>query len=133
MPMTSWILFFNKIQKVILYVREEKYYIHISKIQVEVTEEVYHAYHQMERHERYLIEKYLAHDVWQYSNLDTENILGEEMLIDLQSAINKRKQKILDKLLKYMQKQNFQFSLPIWVRLSSRGNCKNPYRSLKTK
>lgn len=81
---------------------KKKYCIQIGKVQVEVIEEVYHAYHQMERHERYLIEKYLAHDVWQYSNLDTENILGEEMLIDLQSAINKRKQKILDKLLKYM-------------------------------
>lgn len=64
---------------------ERKYYIRIKKTLVEVTEEVYRVYHQMERHERYLSEKDMAHKVWQYSNLDTEDILGEELIPDLQS------------------------------------------------
>ena len=65
---------------------EKKYYIRIKKALVEVTKEVYRVYYQMDRHERYLTEKDIAHKVWQYSNLDTEDILGEEMIPDLQST-----------------------------------------------
>lgn len=65
---------------------EKKYYIRIDKTLVEVTEEIYRVYHQMERHERYLTEKDITHKVWQYSNLDTEDILGEELIPDLQAS-----------------------------------------------
>lgn len=61
---------------------KRKYFIRIGKFLVEVTEDVYCTYYQMERHERYLIEKDQAHGVQQYSNLDTENTLGEEMIVD---------------------------------------------------
>ena len=66
---------------------KKKYYIYIDKkTQVEVTEEVYRAYSQMERHERHLVEKDRSHGVVLYSNLDTGNTLGEEILPDLQSV-----------------------------------------------
>lgn len=42
---------------------KRKYFIRIGKSLVEVTEDVYCTYYQMERHERYLIEKDQAHGV----------------------------------------------------------------------
>lgn len=65
---------------------KKKYYIRIEKNLIEVSEEIYRCYHQMGRHERYLTEKEKAHNVLQYSNFDTDELLGEEMIPDFQST-----------------------------------------------
>jgi len=65
---------------------KKKYYIRIEKNLVEVNEEIYRSYYQMGRHERYLTEKDKAHKVLQYSNFDTDELLGEEMIPDFQST-----------------------------------------------
>lgn len=45
----------------------------------EVTEEQYREYYKFNRKERYLKEQDVAHNVYHYSDLDTDEILGEEM------------------------------------------------------
>lgn len=61
----------------------EKYIIKIGDALVEVTREVYDAYYSVERHVRTLDEKDERNGTVQYSNLDTKEILGVEMLRDL--------------------------------------------------
>lgn len=60
-----------------------KYRIRVDGILVDVSEEVYHAYYSMERRARFLMEKDEKHGLLHYSDLDTEETLGEEMLPDL--------------------------------------------------
>lgn len=55
-----------------------KYRIRVDGILVDVSEEVYHAYYSMERRARFLMEKDEKHGLLHYSDLDTEETLGEE-------------------------------------------------------
>ena len=57
-----------------------KYRIRVDGILVDVSEEVYHAYYSMERHTRTLDEKDIRNGQVLYSDLDTDELLGEEML-----------------------------------------------------
>ena len=61
----------------------EKYIIKIDDVLVEVSREVYDAYYSVERHLRTLDEKDERNGTVQYSNLDTKETLGVEMLQDL--------------------------------------------------
>lgn len=61
----------------------EKYIIKIDDVLVEVSREVYDAYYSVERHLRTLDEKDERNGTVQYSNLDTKDTLGVEMLQDL--------------------------------------------------
>ena len=45
----------------------------------EVTEELYREYYKYNRREKYQKEQDAAHNVYHYSDLDTDEILGEEM------------------------------------------------------
>lgn len=46
---------------------------------IEVTEEQYREFYKYARREKYLEEQDVEHNVYHYSNLDTDEILGEEM------------------------------------------------------
>ena len=61
---------------------KKEYRIRVAGVLVEVTQEVYLAYYRMKRREQFLIEKDMEHGVELYSNLDTDETLGEEMLPD---------------------------------------------------
>lgn len=65
---------------------EKKYCIRVPEALVEVSEEVYLAYHQMERHAQTLEEKDLRHGLVRYSSLDTEEMTGEEVVADRAAA-----------------------------------------------
>ena len=64
----------------------EKYIIRVQGQLVEVTEEVYRVYHGMERHLLTLNEKDERNGKTLYSNLDTAETLGEEMIPDLDAV-----------------------------------------------
>lgn len=64
---------------------KKEYRIRVDGVLVEVTQEVYQSYYRMRRRESFLIEKDMDHGVELYSNLDTDETLGEEMLPDLYS------------------------------------------------
>lgn len=66
-------------------VAKKEYRIRVNGVLVEVTREVYQSYYRMRRHESFLVEKDMDHGVELYSNLDTDETLGEEMLPDLHS------------------------------------------------
>jgi RNA polymerase sigma factor (sigma-70 family) len=61
---------------------DKKYYIFIDGCKVEVTREFFIAYRRMERREQYLEERDLAHGKALYSQLDTTETTGEEMIPD---------------------------------------------------
>ena len=61
---------------------ERKYYVRVQGTRVEVTEEVYHAFYSVERHLLTLNEKDQRNGKILYSDLDTEDMLGEEMIPD---------------------------------------------------
>lgn len=65
----------------------KKYIIKISGKLVEVTAEVYGEYHRMDRYARYQEERDRSHGKTLYSNLDSNELLGEEMIPD-QSALS---------------------------------------------
>ncbi len=60
----------------------KKYMIMVSGKLVEVSHEIYCEYHRMDRRDRYLEERDQAHGKMLYSNLDTSEMLGEEMISD---------------------------------------------------
>ncbi len=60
----------------------KKYILMVSGKQVEVSREIYFEYLRMDRRDRYLEERDLAHGKTLYSNLDTAELLGEEMIPD---------------------------------------------------
>lgn len=60
----------------------EKYTVRVQGSLVEVTEEVYRAYYGIERHLLTLDEKDARNGKTLYSDLDTDETLGEEMLPD---------------------------------------------------
>jgi DNA-directed RNA polymerase sigma subunit (sigma70/sigma32) len=59
-----------------------KYWIRIDGRPVEVTRKVYVAYYKMDRRERYLEERDCDHGKTLYSQLDNEDLTGEDMLPD---------------------------------------------------
>ena len=61
----------------------ESYFIKVDNVLVEVTREVYDAYYSVKRHTRTLDEKDERNGTVPYSNLDTKETLGVEMLRDL--------------------------------------------------
>ena len=63
----------------------KKYRIRIPGAFVEVTHEVYLTYYRMERHARHLEEKDTDHGRLLYSDLDTEELVGEEAIPDSDS------------------------------------------------
>ena len=65
----------------------QKYILMIDGAPVEVNREIYIEYHRMDRRDRYLEERDLAHGKTLYSNLDTVELLGEEMIPD-SNAVN---------------------------------------------
>lgn len=67
----------------------EKKYIRIKENLVEVTEEVYLVYYRMKSRERFLEKKDCQHGVMYYCALDTDELLGEEMLPDLQTNVER--------------------------------------------
>lgn len=62
--------------------KERKYYIRIQDTLVDVSEDVYLAYYQTERHAHTLEEKDRRNGLVRYSSLDTEEMLGEELVAD---------------------------------------------------
>lgn len=64
---------------------EKSYYVRIHGNIIEVTEEVYLTYYRMDRRARFLKEKDEQNGTVNYSNLDTEDTLGEEMIPDTTS------------------------------------------------
>ena len=65
---------------------EKKYYIRIPEALVEVTEEVYKASKYMDRHLQTLKEKDMRNHVFSYNALDTDDMLGVEMIPDQSSS-----------------------------------------------
>ena len=67
---------------------DRKYYIKLDDKQlVEVTNDIYTVYYQMRRRERYLEERDLKNGLIYYSSWDTENMNGEELLVDKSGSI----------------------------------------------
>ena len=64
---------------------KKKYQIKVQGQLVPVSKEVYLTYYRMRRHERHLQEKDQANGVFYYSNLDTDETNGEDMIPDLVS------------------------------------------------
>ena len=64
----------------------KKYTLMVRGKQIEVSREVYIEYHRMDRRDRYLEERDLAHGKTLYCNLDTSEMLGEEMIQDQNAA-----------------------------------------------
>ncbi len=62
------------------------YYIRVGCALVEVSKEIYTAYHQLKRRERYLEERDQKRGVFFYHAIDTEEFLGEELLPDTQAT-----------------------------------------------
>lgn len=65
---------------------EKKYYIRIPEALVEVTEEVYRAYHQEDRHGRTMEEKDQRNGLASYDELDTVELTGQEMIPDREAV-----------------------------------------------
>jgi RNA polymerase sigma factor (sigma-70 family) len=63
----------------------KKFRIRIPGTLVEVTREVYLTYYRMDRHVRHLEEKDADHGRVLYSDMDTEELVGEEAIPDLDS------------------------------------------------
>jgi len=57
-----------------------QFYIYIGGNPVEVSAEIYHTYYAMARREKYQYERDNAKGTYLYSNLDTSEVLGEEMI-----------------------------------------------------
>lgn len=63
----------------------KKYRIRVTGTLIEVSKEVYLTYYRMDRRARYLEEKDTDHGTALYSNMDTEEMIGEEMIPDTDS------------------------------------------------
>lgn len=81
-----------------------KYKIKVDNQYVEVTEEVYKVYYQMDRKERYLIEKDSAHNLNYYHALDCENMCGEEIIVD-------EKANVLETIVRKSEKETLYLAL----------------------
>lgn len=57
----------------------EVYHLYADGKKIEVTEELYRAFYKYKRREKYLKESDEEHKLYHYSDLDTDELLGEEM------------------------------------------------------
>ena len=64
---------------------KKEYRIKVQGQLVPVSEEVYYTYYRMERRERYLEERDMAHGVFYYRAMDTDETNGEDAIPDLDS------------------------------------------------
>lgn len=64
----------------------KKYFIKIKGALVEVTDEIYIAYYEMECKEKYMVEKDKAHGLLYYDSWDTEDTRGIDYIMD--STVN---------------------------------------------
>ncbi len=58
---------------------KERYHLYVDGKKIEVTEEQYREFYKYKRREKYLEESDQKHKLYHYSDLDTEETLGEEM------------------------------------------------------
>ena len=65
---------------------EKKYYIRVPEDLIEVTEEVYRAYYQEDRHGRTMEEKDQRNGLASYDELDTVELTGQEMIPDREAV-----------------------------------------------
>jgi DNA-directed RNA polymerase sigma subunit (sigma70/sigma32) len=65
--------------------KKTAYKIKIDGQLIEVSEKIYTEYHRMERRERYLEERDRTHGKFLYSDMNTAEITGEEMIPDLEA------------------------------------------------
>lgn len=72
----------------------KRYFIRVQKILVEVTGEVYTAYYEMERKEKYLIERDKSHGLLYYDGWDTETSNGVDFINKYEENIRKTKNRI---------------------------------------
>jgi len=87
---------------------KQEFFIRAGGQRIEVTEEVYLTYYRSKRRERYLDERDTVQGKVLYSNMDTDEMTGEDMLADLnatsvedsvmQSLMTDELYKALDKL-----------------------------------
>lgn len=64
---------------------EKKYYIRVPEALVEVSKEIYAEYYHVERHLKTLEEKDQRYDLLFYNEYDTDDGLGEELIVDCTS------------------------------------------------
>ena len=62
---------------------ERKYFIRLGNQLIEVSREVYTVYYQMDRQERYQIERDYKHGLLYYDSWDTEECNGEDYIKDI--------------------------------------------------
>ena len=72
----------------------KRYFIRVQKILVEVTGEVYTAYYEMERKEKYLLERDKSHGLLYYDGWDTETSNGVDFINKYEENIRKTKNRI---------------------------------------
>lgn len=61
----------------------KKFFIRVNRVLVEVPEEIYREHHKMERRARYIEERDLIQGKVLYSDMDTDEMTGEDMMPDL--------------------------------------------------
>jgi len=81
----------------------KKYFIRAAGQLVPVTEKIYKEYHKMNRREKYLEECDAIYGKFLYSDMDTDEILGEEMIYDT-SAVSVEQTAILEIMIKKLRK-----------------------------
>ena len=69
----------------------KRYFIRVQKILVEVTGEVYTAYYEMERKEKYLLERDKSHGLLYYDGWDIETSNGVDFINKYEENICKTK------------------------------------------
>lgn len=72
----------------------KRYFIRVQKILVEVTGEVYTAYYEMERKEKYLLERDKSHGLLYYDGWDIETSNGVDFINKYEENICKTKNRI---------------------------------------
>lgn len=76
--------------------KEKKYFIPVNGKLYETTKEIYEAYYQMERRERYLEERDLKNGVLNFGDIDDANYSAEEKIVDENTSIETE---VIDKIL----------------------------------
>ena len=110
---------------------ERKYRIRVDGVLVEVSREVYRAYYSIERHTRTLDEKDTRNGKVLYSDLDTDELLGEEMIPDMtsdrveDSAIYSILRKELHEYLAMLPAQDMELIQALYFDALQNGNTHN--------
>lgn len=89
----------------------DKRFIKVEGQLVEVSEEIYKEYYKQDRRERYLEERDLVNGTFSYSQYDTDEMQGEDLLIDMlansfeEAVENKELHKELKKAILSLQEE----------------------------